>query len=66
MEDQAMQAELGAGTRIMSPAEIKSDYPFYNVSDVVCGSHNTLNEGYFDGATIFNWWQKKNKQLILR
>lgn len=63
MEDQAMQAGLGAGTRIMSPAEIKSDYPFYNVSDVVCGSHNTLNEGYFDGATVFNWWQKKNKQL---
>ena len=55
MQDQAMQVGLGAGTRIMSPDEIKSDYPFYNVSDVVCGSHNTLNEGYFDGATIFNW-----------
>ena len=63
MQDQAMQVGLGAGTRIMSPDEIKSDYPFYNVSDVVCGSHNTLNEGYFDGATIFNWWQKKNKEL---
>ena len=57
-ENQIMQSECGVGTSILLPEEIKNKFPFYNVSDLVCGSHNTVNEGYFDGATIFNWWLK--------
>ena len=60
--NQAIQAELGSGTRIMSPAEIKADYPFYNVEDIICGSHNLTDEGYFDSGTMFDWWRRKARQ----
>lgn len=60
--NQATQAALGAGTRIMSPDEIKAAYPFYNVDDIVCGSHNLIDEGYFDSGTMFDWWRKKARQ----
>ncbi len=60
--NQAIQAELGAGTKIMSPAEISAAYPFYNVDDIVCGSHNLVDEGYFDSGTMFDWWRRKARQ----
>jgi glycine/D-amino acid oxidase-like deaminating enzyme len=46
----------------MSAAEIKRDYPFYNVDDIVAGSHNLIDEGYFDGATLFDWWRRSAKE----
>ncbi|WP_377511559.1 NAD(P)/FAD-dependent oxidoreductase [Octadecabacter sp. R77987] len=58
-DNQQVQTDMGAGTRIMSRDEIAAAYPFYNLDDVICGSHNTLNEGYFDGGTIFDWFRKK-------
>ncbi len=56
---QQLQSSLGAGTVIMTPDEILAEYPFYNVDDIVCGSHNTLDEGWFDSATMFDWWRRK-------
>ena len=56
---QQLQSSLGAATVIMTPAEIAAEYPFYNVDDVVCGSHNTVDEGWFDSATMFDWWRRK-------
>lgn len=56
-QNQALQASWGAGTRILSAAEIAEAYPFYNVDDIVCGSHNLVDEGYFDGGTIFDTWR---------
>ncbi|MDA9009584.1 FAD-binding oxidoreductase [Alphaproteobacteria bacterium] len=61
-ENQKLQASLGAGTKIMSPEEIAEAYPFYNLDGIVCGSHNTLNEGYFDGNTMFQWWRRKARE----
>ena len=61
-KSQAVQASLGAGTTIMDPAEIKAAYPFYNVDDIVCGSHNLVDEGYFDGGTMFHWLRTKARQ----
>ncbi|MEZ5931244.1 MAG: FAD-binding oxidoreductase [Alphaproteobacteria bacterium] len=58
-QNQKIQAACGAGTRIMSPAQIVADYPFYHVDDIVLGSHNPIDEGYFDGATMFDWWRRK-------
>ena len=26
------------------------------------GSHNTVDEGYFDGGTVFDWWRKQARQ----
>jgi len=60
--NQALQAEYGAGTKIMTPDEIAADYPFYRVDDLVCGSHNLVNEGYFDGGTMFDWLRRKARQ----
>lgn len=61
-ESQAVQAACGAGTKIMSADEIKRDYPFYNVHDIVCGSHNRVDEGYFDGNTMFDWWKRSARE----
>ncbi len=57
--NQQVQASFGAGTKIMTPEQIAADYPFYNVDDIVCGSHNLIDEGYFDAGTMFDWWKKK-------
>ena len=61
-ECQELQAKLGAGTRILSPDEIAKNYPFYNLDDIVAASHNAIDEGYFDGATMFDWWRRKARQ----
>ncbi|MFT5607588.1 MAG: glycine/D-amino acid oxidase-like deaminating enzyme [Parvicella sp.] len=61
-ESQAVQAACGAGTKIMTPEEIKRDYPFYMVDDIVAGSHNLIDEGYFDGNTLFDWWKRSAKE----
>ena len=59
---QAVQAELGAGTTTLSPAEIREAYPFYNVDDIVCGNHNLIDEGYFDSGTMFQWLRRKARE----
>lgn len=56
---QKIQSELGAGTRILTPDQIAAEYPFYNLDGVVLGSHNPVDEGYFDGGTIFDWFKRK-------
>lgn len=55
---QEIQNRLGAGTQIMSPDEIAAAYPFYNLDDILLGSHNLKDEGYFEGSTIFEWWRR--------
>jgi len=58
-ENQEIQTSFGAGTRILTSEEIAADYPFYHVDDILIGSHNPVDEGYFDGATMFDWWRRK-------
>ena len=58
-ENQKVQATCGAATRIMTPDEITEAYPFYNLDGTILGSHNPVDEGYFDGATMFDWWKRK-------
>ena len=59
---QKVQAECGAGTKFMSAEEIKRDYPFYNVDDILGGNHNLIDEGYFDGNTLFDWWRRSARE----
>ena len=61
-QSQTVQAACGASTRIMSAGEIKRAYPFYNVDDILVGSHNRKDEGYFDGSTMFDWWQRSARE----
>lgn len=61
-EQQRIQSALGAATKFMSKEEIAQAYPFYQLDDIVGGNHNLINEGYFDGGTIFDWWKRKARQ----
>ena len=54
----ATQAANGAATKLMTPDQIKAEYPFYNVDDLTLGSINLVNEGYWDGGTVFEWWRR--------
>lgn len=58
----AVQQAAGAATRLLSPDDILRDYPFYNVDDILLGSINTVNEGYFDGATVFDWFRRQSRE----
>ena len=61
-ESQQVQNSCGAGTRILSADEIRRDYPFYNLDDIVAGSLNLVDEGYFDGGTLFDWWRRSARE----
>ena len=61
-ESQKVQIGAGAATQLMDAAEIKSNYPFYNVDDIVLGSINKIDEGYWDGATVFEWWRRQARE----
>ncbi len=55
---QAVQAAEGAQTRHMTAQEIHAEYPFYQLDDIIAGNHNTVDEGYFDGGTMFDWFKR--------
>jgi glycine/D-amino acid oxidase-like deaminating enzyme len=57
-ESQQIQTSLGAGTRHMTRDQIAAAYPFYNLDGILAGNHNTLDEGYFDGGTMFDWFKR--------
>lgn len=55
----AVQHACGAATELLDAEAIKARYPFYNVDDIIIGSINTVNEGYWDGAAVFSWWRRQ-------
>ena len=61
-DNQKIQVECGAATRLLDRDQIAAEYPFYNLEGIVLGSHNPVDEGYFDGATMFDWWRRKARQ----
>lgn len=61
-EGQAVQESLGAGTKHMTADQIKEAYPFYNMDDIIAGNHNLIDEGYFDGNTLFDWWKRSARE----
>ncbi|KAJ56139.1 FAD-dependent oxidoreductase [Actibacterium mucosum KCTC 23349] len=60
--DQAVQVTAGAATELLSPEDIAARYPFYNLEDVTLGSINTVDEGYWDGAAVFDWLRRKARE----
>lgn len=60
--NQLLQRSLGTETRLLTPDEILAEYPFYAVDDLVLGSINTRDEGYFDGSTMFDWFRRKARE----
>ena len=61
-ENQKVQRAAGAATELLSPDDIRARYPFYNVDDIVLASINTVDEGYWDGATVFDWWRRQARE----
>ena len=59
---QKIQAACGAGTKHMSRDEIAAAYPFYQLDDIIAGNHNRIDEGYFDGGTLFDWWKRSARE----
>ena len=61
-ESKATQIAAGAATQLMTPEQIKQAYPFYNVDDVVLGSINLVDEGFWDATAVFDWWRKSARE----
>ena len=58
----AVQSACGAGTQLLTPDEIAAAYPFYDLDGIILGSHNPVDEGYFDGGTVFDWWRRSARE----
>ncbi|MEX0503131.1 NAD(P)/FAD-dependent oxidoreductase [Alphaproteobacteria bacterium LSUCC0719] len=56
--NQAIQQAAGTETELLTTSEIAARYPFYNVEDIILGSINRKDEGYFDGGTLFDWLRR--------
>lgn len=61
-ESHGVQVNAGAATQLMTPEQIKEAYPFYNVDDIVMGSINLVDEGYWDGTAVFDWWRRQSSE----
>ncbi|MDA7423553.1 NAD(P)/FAD-dependent oxidoreductase [Thalassococcus lentus] len=60
--NQKIQVEAGTATRLMTPEDIRAEYPFYNLDDILLGSINTNDEGYFDGGAVFDWFRRSARE----
>ncbi|MFK0035952.1 NAD(P)/FAD-dependent oxidoreductase [Pseudomonas monteilii] len=58
--DQKVQAENGAGTRMVDRKAIAAEYPFYRLDDIEAGSLNTQDEGYYNAPLMVEWLIKKS------
>lgn len=61
-ENQQVQLDAGAETELLTPEGISARYPFYAVDDIVLGSINLKDEGYWDGGTVFDWWRRSARE----
>ncbi|WP_457790723.1 NAD(P)/FAD-dependent oxidoreductase [Pseudomonas sp. PL-6] len=58
--DQQVQAQNGAGTKMVGPEEIAAAYPFYKLDDIEAGSLNTRDEGYYNAPLMVEWLIRKS------
>ena len=56
--NQAVQLAAGTKTELLDPVQIAARYPFYRTDDIVLGSINHKDEGYWDGGTVFDWLRR--------
>ena len=58
----ALQRRCGAGTELLTPDRIAQRFGFYCLDDVVLGSFNEIDEGYFDSNTMVEWWRRRARE----
>ncbi|MEM8730296.1 MAG: FAD-binding oxidoreductase [Pseudomonadota bacterium] len=56
-----IQAEMGAATRLLDPADLSAAFPYLATDDILLASYGPSDEGYFDGGTMFDVWRRKAK-----
>lgn len=61
--NQALQANLGAQTKMLTPEDLASRFPYMQFDDIVSGSFNTKDEGYFDSGTVFDQLRRQSRKL---
>jgi glycine/D-amino acid oxidase-like deaminating enzyme len=61
-QNHATQIACGAGTKLMTRDQIAQAFPFYQLDDIILGSLNTVDEGYWDSITVFDWWRRSAKE----
>ena len=61
-ENQKIQHAAGAATQLMTRDQIAQAYPFYNLDDIVLGSINLVDEGYWDGTAVFDCQRRAAKE----
>lgn len=61
-QNQKVQLAEGVATQLLTPDEIARDYPFYRLDDIVLGSINRIDEGYWDGGTVFDWLRRSARE----
>lgn len=61
-ENQQAQAKWGAGTKYLTADKILEAYPFYDLAGIPGGTLNLVDEGYFDGNTLFDWWKRSARE----
>lgn len=57
-----IQHQAGVPTELLEPAALAERYPFYALSDIVLGSLNTVDEGYFDSWALFEAFRSQAKK----
>ena len=62
-ENYEVQVANGAGTKLLAPEEISKAYPFYFLDDIILGSHNKIDEGYWDSWTVFEWLRRSSRHM---
>jgi glycine/D-amino acid oxidase-like deaminating enzyme len=61
-DNQKVQLAAGAETELLTAEDIAARYPFYNVNDILLGSINTKDEGYWDGGVVFDWFRRSARE----
>ena len=61
-DSQKIQKAAGAATQLMTADQSKAAYPFYNVDDILLGSHNLVDEGFWEGSAVFDWFRRISRE----
>ncbi len=59
---QTAQLASGVEARLLTAKEIAAEYPFYAAGNIVLGSINTVDEGYWDGGAVFDWFRRSARE----
>lgn len=56
-----VQQAAGAATQLMTPDQISTAYPFYQLDDIILGSINLVDEGYWDATAVFDCLRRSGR-----